>query len=178
MAGGGAMKQETLVDLHVFEDHLARYAFASEFVKNENVLDVACGAGYGSSYLFKRGAKSVVGGEISINDVKTAQEVYGSKGVQFVALDATLLPFENEVFDAVISMETIEHLARYKDYLSECKRVLKKGGVYICSTPNKGHGIPEIKSFSPYHVHEFYIEELKNLISEYFTDVSLYGQDT
>lgn len=97
--------------------------------------------------------------------------------MQFVVLDATKLPFANDFFEAIVSMETIEHLQQYRDYLSECKRVLKKGGVFICSTPNKGHGIPEIKEFSPYHVHEFYVEEFQELLSQFFTETTLYGQD-
>jgi len=177
MAGGGMMMPNKNMAFEVLQDHLARYAFAAELVKGKVVLDVACGSGYGSSYLFDKGVRIVVGGDISAEAAECAQTFWGRQGVEFVALDATRLPFTDNSFEAIVSMETIEHLEQYKDYLSECKRVLKGGGVFICSTPNKGHGIPEIKEFSPYHVHEFYVEEFKELLSQFFAEIQLYGQD-
>jgi len=47
------------------------------------------------------------------------------------------LPFPDEYFDVVVSLETIEHLKKYKRFLAECRRVLKKDDLFICSTPNK-----------------------------------------
>lgn len=135
------------ITLEAIQDHLGRYAFAAEFVKEKVVLDVACGSGYGSAYLFDKGAKMVVGGDISSEAMEDARVSYVRPGVEFLLLDATKLPFADNSFEAIVSMETIEHLGQYQDYLSECKRVLKGGGVFICSTPNKGHGIPEITKF-------------------------------
>jgi ubiquinone/menaquinone biosynthesis C-methylase UbiE len=175
MAGGGAMLLNAKVDFEVVQYYLGIYAFAAEFVKGKVVLDVACGAGYGSSYLFSKGARAVIGGDITAEAIEAAQKFYGGEGVEFRVLDATRLPFADESFDVVTSMETIEHLEQYRDYLNECKRVLKEGGVFVCSTPNKGHGIPEIKEFSPFHVHEFYAEEFKELLSQFFTGTQLYG---
>ena len=45
-----------------FQEHVNRYAFASNLVKDKIVLDVGCGTGYGSSYLSRKGAKMVIGG--------------------------------------------------------------------------------------------------------------------
>lgn len=44
-----------------YQEHINRYVFASNFVMNKIVLDVACGTGYGSNCLLKS-AKMVVGG--------------------------------------------------------------------------------------------------------------------
>ena len=74
-------------------------------------------------------------------------------------------------------MDTIEHLEQYKLYLSECKRVLKEGGVFICSTAYRGYGVTGVTKISPFHVHEFYPEELQRLMSRFLPDVKLYGQD-
>jgi ubiquinone/menaquinone biosynthesis C-methylase UbiE len=177
MPGGGMMMPDKSVTLEDLESHLARYEFAAGFCKGKVLLDIACGSGYGSRYLFDKGARIVVGGDISAEAVEAARSFYRRQGVEYLLLDATKLPFADDSFEAIISMETIEHLKQYQDYLSECKRVLKEGGLFICSTPNKGHGIPEIKEFSPYHVHEFQIEEFQNLLSQFFTEIQLYGQD-
>lgn len=165
------------VTLEDLQSHLSRYEFAAGFVRGKVVLDIACGSGYGSSYLFDKGARIVVSGDISAEAIEAARSFYGRQGIEFLVLDATRLPFADNSFEAIVSMETIEHLEQYQDYQSECKRVLKGGGLFICSTPNKGHGIPEIKEFSPYHVHEFYIEEFQDLLSQFFVEIQLYGQD-
>jgi len=155
---------------------LARYAFAAEFVKDKAVLDVACSWGYGSKYLFDKGARAVIGGDISAEAVECAQTFWRRRGTGFVVLDAARLPFADNSFDAVVSMETIEHLEQYQDYLAECKRVLKKGGAFICSTPNKGLGVPGAPKIHPHHIHEFYPEEFQELLSQFFVETQLYGQ--
>ena len=45
------------------------------------------------------------------------------------------LPFENDVYDIVVSTNTFEHIYTVKDLISECYRVTKKGGFLIGSTP-------------------------------------------
>lgn len=177
MPGGGMILPDKNVTLEDLQSHLSRYEFASELVKDKAVLDVACGSGYGSAYLSNKGAQKIVSGDISAKAIEAAQVCYKKEGIEFFVLDATRLPFADNSFEAIVSMETIEHLEQYHDYLRECKRVLKEDGLFICSTPNKGHGIPEIKEFSPYHVHEFYIDELQDLLLQFFTGIQLYGQD-
>ena len=173
---GEALLPNKKADIDTIGSHLARYAFAAGFVKGKVVLDVASGCGYGSSYLSDKGARAVIGGDILAEQIEAAQKYYGREGVEFLLLDATRLPFADNSFDAVVSMETIEHLEQYQDYLSECKRVLKEGGLFICSTPLKYHDIPEPAKPNPYHAHEFYIDEFQELLSRFFTEVQLYGQ--
>ncbi|MEM2512589.1 MAG: class I SAM-dependent methyltransferase, partial [Ignisphaera sp.] len=48
------------------------------------------------------------------------------------------LPFPNEFFDLVLSLEVIEHLANPDNMLKEAYRVLRKGGYLLISTPNLG----------------------------------------
>lgn len=174
--GGGTIMPQSRLDLETVRDHLARYAFAADFAKDRYVLDMACGSGYGSALLSDKGARMVVGGDMSIEAIEVAKKLYGRPKVEFILLDATNLPFNSNSFDVIASMETIEHLEQYRDYLIECKRILKPGGVFICSTPNRGHGIHGLKSFGPDHIHEFYIDELEGLLSQYFNEVELYIQ--
>lgn len=160
-----------------FQEHINRYSFASRFVRNKLVLDVACGVGYGSSYLRHVGAKMVIGGDISKDHLDYAKKhyLYG-RGITFVCLDAMELPFSDKCFDVVVAMETIEHLENYRKFLSECKRVLKKGGKFVCSTPNKLIFSPHAGVSVPIHFHEFYIQEFYSLLTQYFANIKLYGQ--
>ncbi|MFO7976800.1 MAG: class I SAM-dependent methyltransferase [Candidatus Hydrogenedentota bacterium] len=46
------------------------------------------------------------------------------------------LPFDDGVFDAVVSIEGIEHIERPFDFIRECRRVLTSGGYLFLTTPN------------------------------------------
>ena len=160
----------------LWQEHINRYAFAAEFVRAKNVLDVACGTGYGSAYLAESGAKEVVGGDISKEAITYALKNTRSDNLSFVLLNAAKLPFPNCTFDVITSFETIEHLERCRIFLAECKRTIKNGGFLVCSTPNKKRSSPHTKPLNPFHVREFYPMEYYRLLTSYFSDVTLYGQ--
>jgi len=144
----------------LWQQHINRYIFAAGFARDKVVLDVACGAGYGSDYLIKMGAKKVVGGDISEDAIEYARAQYKSNDLQFVRLNAVKLPFSRDCFDAIVSFETIEHLKEYENFLFECKRVLKDKGLFICSTPNKWHVGDRLSSFPMG-------EQLKSVITKF-----------
>jgi len=166
-------KPESIRDIYT---HLARYNFAANFVSNKIVLDVACGPGYGSYFLLGRGASQVIGGDIYPPAIEVAKKNFRKSGIDFFLLDATVIPFADESFDIVVSLETIEHLEQYRQYLTEVQRVLKPGGIFVCSTPNRWHHYASLISPSIYHMHEFSIEELTGLLQEFFVGVEIYEQ--
>ena len=159
-----------------YQEHVHRYVFASNFCKGKIVLDVACGVGYGSYYLMKNGAKRVIGVDISKDAITYAKAHYTDSKIEFIVGDATKLPFSDNFFDAIVSFETIEHLKEYEKYQVECKRILKKGGIFVCSSPNKRMSSPHGTSSNPYHVQEFCLEEFYEMMNENFKDVELYAQ--
>ena len=157
----------------VIQKHIARYVFASQFVKDKTVIDVASGIGYGTHYLSKSGATLVIGADISFDTIARAKKRYRRGGLHFVAADATRMPFEDCACDVLVSFETIEHIEQYETYLSECTRVLKNDGLFVCSTPNKRVS----RFYKPdFHVKEFYPEEFFELVNKYFSEVSCFGQ--
>ena len=154
--------------------HIGRYVFAAQFANGMAVLDIACGAGYGANYLMNNGAKTVIGGDYSEEAIEYARLHYSREGLYFLRLDAQQMPFRNNSFDVIVSLETIEHLERYQDFLHDCKRMLKEDGIFICSTPNRK---ATFGSRDPYHFREFSVDELYELIARYFAEIKLYGQD-
>lgn len=152
---------------YVVQEHIMRYVFASKLSKGL-VLDVACGTGYGSAYLSEKGS-FVVGVDISKKALSIAKKHYCK--AEFVLADAIRLPFRENVFDTVISFETIEHIKNYLKFLSETQRVLKEDGLFICSTPNVKYTM-----HPHYHVKEFYPQEFFKTLEKFFKSVERYGQ--
>jgi len=141
---------------HSLQLGIARYTFAGQWVSGKTVLEIGCENGYGASYLLSKGAKKVIGGDISEKAIEYARGHYQRDGLHFMLLDAQKLQFADSSFDVVVAFEIIEHLDKYTDFLDECKRVLKDGGTFICSTPNKDVISPNSeKPWFPDHTKEF-----------------------
>jgi len=153
--------------------HLKRYDFAKAFCTNKIVLDAGCGVGYGSHYL-ARLAKEVIGVDTSEQAIVYAKEHYQRNNIQFNMIDVQKLAFPDQYFDIVCSFETLEHLDDPERFVSEVKRVLKKKGIFIVSTPNLKKRTNSPKN--PYHKVEFSREELERLLRKYFLNVAIFGQ--
>lgn len=148
----------------------SNYAFATAFVNGKHVLEVGCGYGYGVDVLAKS-AEYVVGIDVSSKAIRSARIHYDTPNTNFVIADCTNLPFKRSSFDIVTSFEVIEHLTCQQAFLTETKRVLKRNGGLVLSTPNKYVEFPH-----PFHVHEFAPRELRSLLQQYFTDVKILGR--
>jgi ubiquinone/menaquinone biosynthesis C-methylase UbiE len=161
----------------LWQEHINRYAFASRFINRKVVLDVACGTGYGVCTLSRK-ADLVIGVDISKEALTYAKNHYGKRhNIEFVLSDAHSLPFHDDAYDNVVSFETLEHLFHYEEFLNEVKRVLRKTGTFIVSTPNKKIASPmEGQTLNPFHVKEFSVEEISRLLNMSFTSFQLYGQ--
>lgn len=162
----------------IYREHIDRYIFAAKQTRGKSIMDVACGTGYGAHHMAEAGAKRAVGADISIDSVNYARSRYGeNKKTSFVCADGIRLPFMDGSFDVVVSFETIEHLEKYTEFLCDCRRVLKDNGLFICSTPNRKVFSPDIeKPLNDFHVREFWPDEFRQLLCEFFVDVTLYGQ--
>ncbi len=148
-------------------EHMHRYVMSMDFINDKIVLDIACGEGYGSFMVSSR-AKNVHGVDIDSDTINYAQSKYKKSNLNFVIGDITNLVFEDDTFDVIICFETIEHVVDYEKSLMELKRVLKKDGILIMSTPNK-YVYSDSRNFkNNYHFHEFYFEEYKSWIQKKF----------
>jgi 2-polyprenyl-3-methyl-5-hydroxy-6-metoxy-1,4-benzoquinol methylase len=153
--------------------HEKRYAFALPWCRGKEVLDVACGVGYGSA-LLASGSARVVGGDVDGESIEYARTRYGAPNVEFQVLDAMALPFADAAFDVVCSFETIEHLPDRDAYLREVARVLRPGGTYLVSTPRVDRTTET--PANPFHRVEYARADFEALLGAHFGDVTLYGQ--
>lgn len=90
------------------------------------ILEVGCGTGHVQSRL-----KNVVGIDITLSMLKKNRN-------NAVCADAHSIPFKDEAFDAVYSIDVLEHVQNPGKMIGECRRVLKKDGIIILITPNGG----------------------------------------
>jgi len=160
----------------IWYEHWHRYLFASGLVAGREVLDVACGEGYGSA-LLARSARHVTGVDVASHVIARARESYASQpNVEFREADCTALPFAEGSFDAVVSFETIEHVAAQEAFLDEVRRVLRSDGLFILSCPNKVEYTDKNSVVNAFHVRELYRDELSALLAPRFQHSAWYGQ--
>jgi len=162
------------------EQHLQRYIFASDYVKGKNILDAACGSGYGTKILYDAGALTCTGIDISNESVKYAQKTYGSNNISYTLGDVNKLSFNDGSFDVIVSFETIEHINNGQTWIKESARLLNENGLFIISTPNRSITNPGAyfndKPTNPYHMFEYNtLEFIGELLCEYDI-MNLYGQ--
>lgn len=166
----------------IYADHEERYKFATIFVKDLDVLDAACGTGYGSLLLKNAGATTVTGIDISQDAVNFAIEHYSNCGIFFDCCNLMEKDLGKNCYDTIVSFETIEHVPNPEQLVSSFYNALKTGGKLIVSSPNRiitSPGYIPHKKGKPnneFHTIEYSLIEFKNLLSAHFTNVDIYGQ--
>src|SRR5688572_26846827 len=97
-------------------EHLHRYALAREWAPGREVLDLACGEGYGSALLADV-ARSVTGVDVDPSAVAHAAAKYPRSNLRFLSGSATAIPLPDAAVDLAVSFETIEHLADHESMI-------------------------------------------------------------
>lgn len=156
-------------------EHVLRYQFACERIKNGMVLDVACGSGYGT-YMLSKVNSYAIGVDVSQEAVTYAAGRYKGDNLTYKVMDATELDFPDAYFDAVVSLETIPSIREYRRFLREMHRVLKPEGTLVLSTPTRDT-VPAGKEVHVwYHVQEFVVEDMLEFLCPLFSNIKIWQQ--
>ncbi len=123
------------------------------------VLEVGSGRGGGTAFVFEHaGPKSIVGLDLARTAVERARAQHGRPGLEFVAGDAEALPFGDQSFDAVLSVETSHCYGDVPRFLREVHRVLRPGGRllladfrYTAAPSANGDGATELSPDARFH---------------------------
>ncbi len=166
------------VDPNLWNEHMARYAFASRLSHNRRVLDLGCGSGYGAAELGCT-ALSVTGIDVAAEALAYACAEYPRRNLSWVQASCAALPVRDASYDLVVAFEVIEHLTDWAKLLEEARRVLAPGGQFIVSTPNKSYYAESRKlvGSNPFHEHEFEYDEFRDALGQVFPHVSLFLED-
>ena len=161
--------------------HIARYQLARELSpQSGQVLDAACGMGYGSHILgFGRTKLNIIGVDMEQEAIDYCNANFSLSGgnLEFKTGEVEELNvlFPAETFDMVCSFETVEHIKDPRLFLLAVRSLLKPNGIFICSVPNmwcdeKG------KDPNPHHLHVFDFEKIVNLVAQALEPQKIYSQ--
>jgi len=156
-----------------YRRHLVVYEWIAARSEGRRVVDMACGEGYGSDVL-ARSAAAVVGVDANPEAHEHARLRYPRPNLRF---ERDLVEGFAEPCDAVVFLQTIEHVQDAGAILEHFKSMLEPGGVAYVSTPNLLTLAPPgaEKSDNPWHVHEYRAEEFRALCEDHFPQVELLG---
>jgi SAM-dependent methyltransferase len=156
-----------------FRRHLVVYEWIAGRVRGRRAIDMACGEGYGTAAL-ARTAASVIGVDANPEAHEHARLRYRLENVRF---ERALVEAFSEPADAVVFLQTIEHLREPGGVLEHFRTLLSDGGSVFVSTPNVLTLAPKgaSRSDNPWHVHEYRLAEFERLCREHFSKVELYG---
>jgi SAM-dependent methyltransferase len=156
-----------------YRRHLVVYRWIAERCRGLDVVDMACGEGYGTNVLAQRAAR-VTGVDANPEAHDHARLKYSRPGVRFAR---ELVETFDERCDAVVFLQTIEHVQNPREILEHFRSMLRPGGVAYVSTPNVLTLAPEgaEKSGNPWHVKEYRAAEFRELCESAFESVDMLG---
>jgi len=161
------------INNYVFQRHLFAYkAISQVYLRGKKVLELGCGEGYGMELLSGPTEMYVA------VDKKRPAAVSFNNNMQFRQCQLPWLShLPDNSFDTILCFQVIEHIKNDHLLLKEIKRVLKPGGSFFLTTPNKLTSLTR----NPFHIREYLPNEMQALIAASFntcTVQGIYGNNT
>ena len=156
-----------------YRRHLVVYEWIARRCAGLEVVDMACGEGYGSDVLARRAAR-VTGVDANPEAHEHARLRYRRPNLRF---RRDLVETFSQQCDAIVFLQTIEHLQDPRAALAHFRSLLRPGGVAYVSTPNVLTLAPKgaERSGNPWHIREYRAAEFAELCQSVFSSVELYG---
>jgi SAM-dependent methyltransferase len=158
-----------------YRRHLAVYEWIGARAIGKRVVDMACGEGYGSEIL-SRSAATVLGVDANPEAHEHARLRYRRQNLRF---ERGLVETHGEAgaYDAVVFLQTIEHVQDPVAVLQHFRSLLSPGGIAYVTTPNLLTLAPRgaQKSDNPWHIKEYRAHEFEALCRRVFGRVQMLG---
>jgi SAM-dependent methyltransferase len=159
--------------------HVSRYLLARSWVAGRDIVDIACGSGYGSALLARDRRHRVTGIDLSPDAIEAATAAWSRSNLVFTIGDGLDLRMPPGSADTVVSFETIEHVVDPVRFLDQIALLLRPGGRLVLSTPDRSYyspGAQRGESHNPFHLSEMTRSELLELVGSRFRVIEVYGQ--
>ena len=117
-------------------DEFRKFFRQLDLSAKSHLLDVACGSGGPALFAAETMGCDVTGGDINESGVGAARQMANKRGLQsrtrFERADASHpLPFEDASFEAIVSIDAMNHLWNRAEVLAEWHRLLRPGGRFL-----------------------------------------------
>ena len=163
------VSQSDVSDNFVFQRSYLAYVEAAKLVSG-NVLEIGTGSGYGIELISSKADKF-----LTIDKFESKVGADASERIENVEFRQMNVPpltgLPDNHFDFVVSFQVIEHIKKDDAFVKEIHRVLKPGGKFIHTTPNKKMSL----SRNPWHIREYTVDELFKLLKVDFASVEKKG---
>ena len=149
-----------------FRRHEAAYRHAAAQLAHVSgpLLDIGAGEGYGADALAQTGDRTVIALDYDPGAVGHLARRYPR--LTPVRANLAALPCASHSLAAITALQVIEHVWDHPQFIAECHRTLRPGGLLVLSTPNRLTFSPDPgRARNPFHTHEFTDPELAGLVS-------------
>jgi SAM-dependent methyltransferase len=148
-----------------WQRHVAAYRLCATLLPQGRVLDLGCGVGHSFGELAPR---ETVGLDLDPGALEGQDR-------ETVVADMREIPFADDSFASVLSVQSIEHVPDHARVLAEVARVLQPGGTALFVTPNRLTFARPDEIIDPYHFVEYDPAELRAACEPYFETVEMRG---
>lgn len=104
-------------------------------IHGKRVLDIGGGLGGKSAYCIDHGARQAISLDMRIYSNQAALKLAHHSNLYPLTADAASLPFADDVFDVILSVNAFEHIENIRATLQACKRVLHPEGLMFLYFP-------------------------------------------
>ena len=164
------VSHKDISDNYVSQLSILEYSEAAKLVSGK-VLEIGTGSGYGIELIASQATKFITLDKSEPEAISKKQMIQ-HENVEFIKMKVPPLNnISDNSFDFVITFHVIEHIENDKFFVDEIFRVLKNKGKLIVTTPNKKMSLTR----NPWHVREYTVSELENLLLKNFQSVRKLG---
>lgn len=147
------------------------YEWAADYVKEKSVADIGCGTGYGTIHLAQYAANAI-GLDYSAETVsQNLKDNAHIANLSFMECAVPPICLPDESYDVITAFQFIEHLDDPKGFIKDSLRVLKPGGVFLCTTVNAKKSLAR----NPYHKFEYTFAEMEKDFREVYSNLEILG---